>query len=138
MPHAPITGSPQVIYTTAGGALANLLHKMSDDEEVDKGQLVWAALGDTNVKICCVGVAFALIAICAAWRARLLALFRYRNPKNPRDHNGALPLPVHVPIRGAPARGSHKIGSKAWVPADSRGLCSGWSVTADICIFVSP
>ncbi|CAE7224996.1 stas [Symbiodinium natans] len=52
-----------VIYTTAGGALANLLHKMTDDEELDKTQLIWAALSDPNVKICMAGVTCALIVV---------------------------------------------------------------------------
>ncbi|CAL1150304.1 unnamed protein product [Cladocopium goreaui] len=52
-----------VIYTTAGGALANLLHKMTDDEELDKSQLIWAALSDSNVKICMAGVTCALMVV---------------------------------------------------------------------------
>mmetsp|Transcript_60796 Transcript_60796/g.113680 ORF Transcript_60796/g.113680 Transcript_60796/m.113680 type:complete len:263 (-) Transcript_60796:153-941(-) len=52
-----------VIYTTAGGALANLLHKMTDDEELNKTELIWAALSDPNVKICMAGVACALVVV---------------------------------------------------------------------------
>ena len=33
---SPITSDSEVIYTTAGGALANLLHKMTDDEDRSK------------------------------------------------------------------------------------------------------
>merc|ERR1719291_1345861 len=49
-----------VIYTTAGGALANLLHKLGDDAVVDKSQLLWLAVADPNVKICLGGISFAL------------------------------------------------------------------------------
>mmetsp|Transcript_75396 Transcript_75396/g.157148 ORF Transcript_75396/g.157148 Transcript_75396/m.157148 type:complete len:254 (+) Transcript_75396:160-921(+) len=49
-----------VIYTTAGGALANLLHKLGDDEAVDTSKLIWMALEDRNVQTCLVGVAFAM------------------------------------------------------------------------------
>lgn len=49
-----------VIYTTAGGALANLLHKMGDDEALDKTQLIIAALYDPNVKICLAALSVAL------------------------------------------------------------------------------
>merc|ERR1712113_99571 len=49
-----------VIYTTAGGALANLLHKLGDDEVVDKSQLLWLAVADPNVKICLGGITFAM------------------------------------------------------------------------------
>jgi len=49
-----------VIYTTAGGALANLLHKIGEDEVVDKSALIWLALSDPNVKVCLVGVSIAL------------------------------------------------------------------------------
>jgi len=49
-----------VIYTTAGGALANLLHKIGEDEVVDKSALIWLALSDPNVKVCIVGVSIAL------------------------------------------------------------------------------
>mmetsp|Transcript_73942 Transcript_73942/g.130623 ORF Transcript_73942/g.130623 Transcript_73942/m.130623 type:complete len:259 (-) Transcript_73942:35-811(-) len=52
-----------VIYTTAGGALANLLHKMADDEVLDKSALMWSALSDPNVKICIAGVTFALVVV---------------------------------------------------------------------------
>jgi len=49
-----------VIYTTAGGALANLLHKIGEDEVVDKSALIWLALSDPNVKVCIAGVSIAL------------------------------------------------------------------------------
>lgn len=49
-----------VIYTTAGGALANLLHKLGDDDVVDKTQLMWAAVSDPNVKVCLGGISCAL------------------------------------------------------------------------------
>lgn len=49
-----------VIYTTAGGALANLLHTMGENEELDKSKLIWAAMSDPNVKICIIGVTCAL------------------------------------------------------------------------------
>lgn len=49
-----------VIYTTAGGALANLLHSMDDNDEVDKSKLLWTALEDPNVKVCIGGITFAL------------------------------------------------------------------------------
>lgn len=48
-----------VIYTTAGGALANMLHKIGDNENVDKSQLVWMALSEPNVKVC-----LALVCVC--------------------------------------------------------------------------
>jgi len=49
-----------VIYTTAGGALANLLHKMADSEKFDKSQLMWMAVQDRNVQVCLAGVSVAL------------------------------------------------------------------------------
>eukprot|EP00933_Yihiella_yeosuensis_P013144 TRINITY_DN12315_c1_g3_i1.p1 TRINITY_DN12315_c1_g3~~TRINITY_DN12315_c1_g3_i1.p1 ORF type:complete len:257 (-),score=34.12 TRINITY_DN12315_c1_g3_i1:225-995(-) len=49
-----------VIYTTAGGALVNLMHKMGEDEELDKSKLIWAATEDPNVRIC---IAFVTIAL---------------------------------------------------------------------------
>jgi len=52
-----------VIYTTAGGALANLLHKIGDDDVVDKTELIWLALKDPNVKICLVGLSIALVVV---------------------------------------------------------------------------
>lgn len=48
-----------VIYTTAGGALANLLHKTGDD--IDKSELIWIALSDPNVKACMVALGCALV-----------------------------------------------------------------------------
>lgn len=48
-----------VIYTTAGAALASLLHKLGDDARVDKSELIWIALSDPNVITCLVGVAIA-------------------------------------------------------------------------------
>mmetsp|Transcript_59537 Transcript_59537/g.138668 ORF Transcript_59537/g.138668 Transcript_59537/m.138668 type:complete len:261 (+) Transcript_59537:99-881(+) len=50
-----------VIYTTAGGALANLLHKLGDDDVVDKSQLIWLAVRDPNVKVCLAGLSCALV-----------------------------------------------------------------------------
>merc|ERR1719277_2384231 len=52
-----------VIYTTAGGALANLLHKLGDDAVVDKSQLLWMAVSDPNVKICLGGITFAMVVL---------------------------------------------------------------------------
>ncbi|CAE8706642.1 unnamed protein product [Polarella glacialis] len=52
-----------VIYTTAGGALSNLLHKMGDDDVLDKSKLIWMALEDPNVKICLAGVTFAMVVL---------------------------------------------------------------------------
>mmetsp|Transcript_39817 Transcript_39817/g.80464 ORF Transcript_39817/g.80464 Transcript_39817/m.80464 type:complete len:269 (-) Transcript_39817:83-889(-) len=52
-----------VIYTTAGGALANLLHKIGDDDVVDKTELIWLALKDPNVKICIAGLSVALVVL---------------------------------------------------------------------------
>jgi len=49
-----------VIYTTAGGALANLLHSLGNDAEVDKTQLLWMAMKDPNVQVCLGGISFAL------------------------------------------------------------------------------
>mmetsp|Transcript_69384 Transcript_69384/g.166365 ORF Transcript_69384/g.166365 Transcript_69384/m.166365 type:complete len:266 (+) Transcript_69384:116-913(+) len=49
-----------VIYTTAGGALANLLHKMADTEKLDKSELMWMAVQDKNVQVCLAGVSIAL------------------------------------------------------------------------------
>lgn len=54
-----------VIYTTAGGALANLLHKIGDDDVVDKTELIWLALKDPNVKICLAGLSMALLVLAA-------------------------------------------------------------------------
>lgn len=49
-----------VIYTTAGGALANLLHKTGEQDVVNKSELIWLALADPNVKVCLGGVSVAL------------------------------------------------------------------------------
>mmetsp|Transcript_71021 Transcript_71021/g.184943 ORF Transcript_71021/g.184943 Transcript_71021/m.184943 type:complete len:234 (+) Transcript_71021:61-762(+) len=52
-----------VIYTTAGGALANLLHKLGDEDKVDNSQLIWMALDDPNVRICIGGMSCALLVL---------------------------------------------------------------------------
>mmetsp|Transcript_100806 Transcript_100806/g.285755 ORF Transcript_100806/g.285755 Transcript_100806/m.285755 type:complete len:268 (+) Transcript_100806:73-876(+) len=52
-----------VIYTTAGGALANLLHKLKEGEAVNKTDLIWMALSDPNVKICLAGISCALTVV---------------------------------------------------------------------------
>merc|ERR1719277_2035878 len=52
-----------VIYTTAGGALANLLQSLGDGDVVDKSQLIWMALADPNVKVCLAGVSSALVVL---------------------------------------------------------------------------
>lgn len=52
-----------VIYTTAGAALAGLLHKLGDDEALDKSQLIWMALEDPNVKVCLCGVSITLVVL---------------------------------------------------------------------------
>merc|ERR1712187_910718 len=48
-----------VIYTTAGGALANMLHKLGDNAKIDKSQLMWMALSEPNVIVC-----LAFVAVC--------------------------------------------------------------------------
>jgi len=45
-----------LIYTTAGGALANLLHKMDDEASLDKNALISMATQDPNVRMCLVGL----------------------------------------------------------------------------------
>jgi len=50
-----------VIYTTAGGALANMLDKLDADAKLDKSELIWMAISDPNVKICLVGVCICMI-----------------------------------------------------------------------------
>jgi len=50
-----------VIYTTAGGALANLLRNMPEGQDgIDKTALIKMALNDPNVKICLIGISCAL------------------------------------------------------------------------------
>lgn len=49
-----------VIYTTAGAALASMLHKLGEDEAVDKSELMWAALQDPNVRACIAGISMCL------------------------------------------------------------------------------
>lgn len=55
-----------VIYTTAGGALANMLHALGDNDDVDKSKLIWMALDDPNVRCCMGGLAFAMCVLMAA------------------------------------------------------------------------
>jgi len=55
-----------VIYTTAGAALANMLHRLGENETVDKSELIWAAMGDPNVRICMAGLTFALTVVALA------------------------------------------------------------------------
>merc|ERR1712194_619856 len=52
-----------VIYTTAGGALANMLHKLGDSDDLDKSKLIWMALEDPNVRYCMCGLAFSMCAL---------------------------------------------------------------------------
>lgn len=60
-----------VIYTTAGGALANMLHKIDANEKVDKTQLVWMALSEPNVKVC-----LGLVCLCLVVMATVKFLSR--------------------------------------------------------------
>jgi len=52
-----------VIYTTAGGALSNMLHSLKDVDQLDTRQLIWSALSDPNVKICLSAVSAALMVL---------------------------------------------------------------------------
>jgi len=52
-----------VVYTTAGRALASLLHKLDDNAEIDKSQLLWMALSDPNVKACLGALSFVLVVL---------------------------------------------------------------------------
>eukprot|EP00429_Kryptoperidinium_foliaceum_P016519 CAMPEP_0176047586 /NCGR_PEP_ID=MMETSP0120_2-20121206/23634_1 /TAXON_ID=160619 /ORGANISM="Kryptoperidinium foliaceum, Strain CCMP 1326" /LENGTH=254 /DNA_ID=CAMNT_0017381001 /DNA_START=80 /DNA_END=844 /DNA_ORIENTATION=+ len=54
-----------VIYTTAGRALANMLHSLGDDDVVDKTQLIWMAIADPNVKACLGSLSVALCVLAA-------------------------------------------------------------------------
>lgn len=49
-----------VIYTTAGGALSNLLHATSADDAINPKDLIWLALAEPNVRICMATLTFAL------------------------------------------------------------------------------
>jgi len=72
-----------VIYTTAGGALANLLHKIGDDDVVDKTELIVLALKDPNVKVCLAGLSIALLVLAS------VHTLQSRSPSAPEKANKA-------------------------------------------------
>jgi len=58
-----------VVYTTAGRALASMLHKLGDKDDIDKSELLWMAFGDPNVRAClgalsCVLVVLGIVRVC--------------------------------------------------------------------------